>query len=73
MSCVLSREKKLHLIWKLTWIKYKGKMSDCCTFLGMIGHGLPGIVTQATRATPVVLNGLVLGARLHLDSDQSMS
>ena len=48
-------------------------MSDCCTFLGMIGHGLPGIVTQATRATPVVLNGLVLGARLHLDSDQSMS
>ena len=48
-------------------------MRDCCTFVGMIRLGLPGIVTQATRATPVVVNGSVFGDRLHLDRDQSMS
>ena len=43
------------------------------TFFGMVGHGLPGIVTQATWAASLVLRGAVFRARLPLDNEQSMS
>ena len=47
VNCTLSRQKKLHLTWKQRWIKYKGKMLDCCTFcwydwVWFAWHSYPG-------------------------------
>ena len=62
--------QNLYCGWALShrWVE-----DPVTTFLCMIRHGLFGIVTQATRAASIVLSGVVFGARLPLDNEQSMS